>query len=124
VKGAILVSPDAELLTKAVDLLARDHPVAATEDWLQVTDSRGRRYTLHGNAVPDWEWREHVDTTRCPLPTGWPSMHGFAVECRWEDLFVILTTDIASSVSDALWIIDGDGMLWHATEIDIDELRL
>lgn len=124
VKGATLVSPDAELLDKARDLLAGAHSVTAGDDSFQVVDSMGRHYTFFGVAEPDWEWREHVDTARCPLPAGWPSMHGFAVECRWEDLFVALTMDIASVASGGLWIVDGDGVLWPASEVDIDGLRL
>jgi hypothetical protein len=98
--------------------------VSASDGTVQVTDDRGRLYTLYDNANPDWEWQTKVDTSRHALPDDWASMHGYAAECRWEDLFVEVTEQIATSVREAVWVVDGDGVLWLGSDLDPQAVRL
>lgn len=123
--GATLVSSRGAVLTlAAAHLESIGRAVSASDGAVQVTDERGRLYTLHNNANPDWEWQTNVDTTLHALPADWVSMHGYAVECRWEDVFTEVTEQIAASAPDAVWVVDGDRVLWLASGLLPEALRL
>jgi hypothetical protein len=125
VKGATLVCSNGNLVTLAADHLGSvGRTVSASNGVVQVADERGRLYSFYDNARPDWEWHTNVDTTRHSLPNDWASMHAYAVECRWEDLFVEITEEIGAGLTEAVWVVDGNGVLWPARNLDPQALRL
>jgi hypothetical protein len=47
-----------------------------------------------------------------------------SIECRWEDWFVALVDDIAATLDRDSWVLDTNGVLWAARDIDPTRLRL
>jgi hypothetical protein len=45
-------------------------------------------------------------------------------ECRWEDLFVSVVRRIAVELAVSVWVLDSDGVLWRASDVDPDRIRL
>jgi hypothetical protein len=117
VKGATLVSRRPDLLGRAVAALEDGElELASGEGVIQVRDQSDRLLTMYDNAEPNWEWQETANGGS--RIEGVDEMYGYAVECRWEDLFVAVVRSLAERLCEQLWVVDGDGVLWSATSID------
>jgi hypothetical protein len=48
----------------------------------------------------------------------------FVVECRWEDLFIRLVTELYESVDGELLVVDSNGVVWMVPSLDVNTLVL
>jgi hypothetical protein len=127
VKGAIAVSTQQGLLDHLSSLMEtlEVELVYSNAEGIQVSDSQGRLFAMYNGAEPDWEWRnaeglEAFDGRTLPDMSNW---FGYAIECRWEDLFCQVLRVLGASVPN-LFVIDGDGFVWPAAEVDPSRIRL
>jgi hypothetical protein len=51
-------------------------------------------------------------------------MKGVAIECRGEFQFATLVKAIAEASAEDMWVVDGDGVVWRASEVDVTLIRL
>lgn len=127
-KSALLVSYRADLFETAVAALRRVAlEVAEAKDYAQVTHSGGRLLTIFG--APHEETlrslREEENTPREGVAS--PDMDKVRVcviECRWEDLFAGAVREVADAVGEPCWVVDGDGVIWDAANVDPSLVRL
>ncbi|MFN8076309.1 MAG: hypothetical protein U0Q15_12940 [Kineosporiaceae bacterium] len=128
-KSAFLLSSESNLFRLVADVLKAD-PSCSTRDVegvVQLVDSEGRLLTVfaHVDEESAWEFRDgpfvladestHVDTS---------AMTACVVECRWADLFVDVVGRLADQVPNPLWVLDADGVIWPAAEVDPSRVRL
>jgi len=126
-KGAFLVSDDSELYEEVRDALLRSGAAAAAGDVVQLRDEKGNLLTVYGQlpSATEWEWREGSITRRSASDA--PNMATATacwVECRSEEAFSLIVRRLAHELSHPLWVLDGDGVLWPADEIDPAQVRL
>ena len=135
-KGAVLLTSDAEVLAK----LARLLPGVSQDEWLGCDVERitademtlvergsGHRllmYPAFGNGL-EWEYRNppHVPVPGVPLPP-MDSILGYNVDCRWEDLFARVVREVAEFSGEAAWVLDQSNHVWDARNVDPECVRL
>lgn len=126
-KGAFVVSSDMHVFDEARDALVRIGAKATEDDVVQLQDELGRLFTIYRSIDPstDWEWREGPFISRADVePPDMTKATACWVECRWEDLFASVMRRLAEALSTTAWVLDGDGVLWPASEVDPREVRL
>ena len=123
-KGATVVcEPSVQLLPHlAAVARALGLSVQVDDDSVQVADPEGHLLTMFADAEPDWEWRNATPLGRKEA-VDLGCLAGYAVECRWEQMFCDVVGALGARVAP-LWVVDGDGVLWSARELDRARLRL
>jgi hypothetical protein len=125
-KGAFLVSASNHLFDVARDVIVElGGKYYPENDAAQLRDELGNLFTAFDNAEPAYEYLDD------PL-TGAPgvqipdlsNMSGIAVECRNERYFAMMTKTIAEASDADVWVIDGDGVVWPAAEVDAAQVCL
>lgn len=125
-KSAYLVSLgesfEADVLQAARTLGADVH-----SDVAQLRDDQDRLVTVFGGLGQDGasDWREGLSAApgSGPLPD-LSTAGAVSIECRWEDLFVSFVGRLAELLPDPSWVVDGDGVVWPATQVDPGAVRL
>lgn len=125
-KSAYLVSPapsfEDDVWRAAAALGADVHGPYA-----QYRDAEGRYVTVFGALDPKHaaDWRD--DLVPGPGMETVPDLRAalaVSVECRWEDLFASWVGRLATLLPEPAWVVDGDGVIWPATQVDPDAVRL
>jgi hypothetical protein len=126
VKGAFVLGNDAELYGDVERTLVSNGASAADDRTVQLRDRSGTLFTVFGDVAAfendlrdppigvrgdDHDLDQH-NATSC-----W-------VECRSEEVFVYWVRLIAADRSAPIWVLDGDGILWAAESLNVDELTL
>jgi hypothetical protein len=128
VKGAFLLSEDRQLFAELCDVLVRiGAEYTADDDVLQLRDDRGRLLTVIGRVEPEFEWEFRQGPFTLEGNAWLPDMSSVTaciVECRWEDLFASVVARIASELEAMLWVLDSNGHLWLASEVDPARISL
>jgi hypothetical protein len=115
-----LISTRLDLFGACRDVLRTEwgDRAADAEGLVQVRDARNRLFTLFDFNEVYWDCFE--------LPAALSEVGTVAaceVECRWLDMFVVVTKQLAESVSP-LWIYDDDGVVVDALEVECGGFRL
>ena len=123
-KGAIVVcAPPVQLLTELVTIASElSLGVSIGGDSVQLSDPEGRLLTMFDNAEPDWEWR-NATLLGSGEAVDLGCLTGYAVECRWEQMFCEVIGALDARVG-SLWVVDGDGVLWPAKQLDASRIQL
>jgi hypothetical protein len=126
-KGAFLVGKD-ELLFDTVKrvLLSLGGQVSADGEVAQLRDDIEGMFTIY-RVAPESEWEFKTGALKSPPEVKLPDisdMQGIAIECRSESLFVSLVKKIAEACTCDLWVVDGNGVVWHAYDVNPGLVRL
>jgi hypothetical protein len=125
-KGAFLLSRDDRLFEDAKRALVGFGGQYFPKDGVvQLRDETGGLFTLFDNAEPRWEYAEGPLTAApgVELPDI-SQMKGLAVECRNEQQFALVVQAIDSANASDVWVVDGDGVVWPASAVDPQRVRL
>lgn len=123
-KGVLLVSTEPDLANLALEVLRGVGAGVAPDGMAQLQDERGRLFTMFIDTGDD-EWRHEPVTPACDGPQ--PDLETASacwIECRWEEMFTALVRMIALALPTTSWVIDGDGVLWPAADVDPARVRL
>ncbi|MFI5707517.1 hypothetical protein [Kribbella sp. NPDC051620] len=126
-KGAFLMSEDVDLFDRVSEVLRDRGAVTSPDKVTQLTDHEGRLLTIYGDLDPDldWEWRGgNIVMVDGSAPPPLSAMTACLVECRWEDLFALTMATIGVELAATAWVLDGDGVLWPAQEVDPESVTL
>ena len=125
-KGAYLLSESQRLFDDAKRVLVGLGAQCSRDgDVVQIENEKGELFTLFDNAEPESEFKQEPLTAApgVELPDV-SRMKGLAVECRSEAQFASLAKAIAAGSSSEVWVEDGDGVIWHASDVDPKRVRL
>lgn len=53
-----------------------------------------------------------------------PALQSYLVECRWEEQFARTVRAVAALTGEAVWVVDGDGVVRNASDVDPAAIRL
>lgn len=129
--GGFLIAPDDRLYDRAARTLQELGAVSSLDDLgggvSQFADEGGRLFTLY-ERVPDgtdWEVREGalVSASGAQLPD-MRLVTACPFECRWPDLAVRIVGEIAQVGDSPTWVLDGDGVVWDARDVDPSKVQL
>lgn len=127
-KSALLVSYRADLFDVVSHVLRKLSPdVAEAVNYARMVDTDGRILTVFG-APHEHTYsslREEENTPREGVTA--PDMdlvRVCVIECRWEDLFANVVREVAHAVREPCWVVDGDGVIWDAANVDPTLIRL
>lgn len=126
-KGAFLVTQDDKPFEAAKRVLLRlGGQVSADDAVAQLRDEAGGLFTVY-RVPPEAEWEfktgELAPASRSTLPD-MSLMKGVAIECRNEFTFANVVKVIAETIARDTWVVDGDGMVWCAKEVNPAQIRL
>jgi hypothetical protein len=127
VKGAFLISEDPGLATLVLTAMKGAGAEVAPDGVAQLRDDEGRSFTVfvHPDPENDWEWRSGPATPAVgAFQPDMTTASACWVECRWEVLFAKLVQALALALPMETWVLDGDGVLWPAVDVDPDRVRL
>ncbi|WP_282695780.1 hypothetical protein [Streptomyces sp. CC208A] len=120
-----MISASAGLFGEARSILI-EAGAKSSVDVVQLEDEQGHLFTLYEvDPSADWDWREGPDSLRPGVQV--PDMANATacmVECRWEEMFARVVHRISANLSRATWVLDGDGVLWDASDVDPSEVCL
>ena len=125
-KAAYLVSPapsfEDDVWRAAATLGADVHGPYA-----RYRDTEDRFITVFGALDPKnaADWRD--DLRSAPGMDAVPDLEdtfAVSVECRREDLFASWVGKLATLLPEPAWVVDGDGVVWPATQVDPNAVRL
>lgn len=122
-KGVFLLSADPELFALVERIMLDAGAAAYAGKVAQLKDDQGRLLTVFGELNDLFKADMVPDSYRGPAPA--PDVSdatGVWVECRWEQWFVEWVAALAAALPDPLWVLDGNGVLWSAADVDPDEL--
>lgn len=127
-KGAFLVGRDDQLFeTVKRLLLSRGGRVSSDGAYAQLEDETGGLFTAY-RVSPELEWEFKDGELTAASGTGLPDvsdMTGVAIECRSELQFGALVKAISdASAPTEMWVVDGDGVVWPASQVDPSRVRL
>lgn len=125
-KGAFLLSESDRLFDDAKQVLVRLGAQCSNDgEVVQLRSKAGQSFTLFNKAEPEWEYRQEPLTAApgVELPDV-SKLIGLAVECRSETQFASLVKAIAAGSESEVWVEDGDGVVWRASEVDPERVRL
>jgi hypothetical protein len=126
-KGAFLVAPDSGLFGTAKRVLISLGGQASTDDSvIQLRDETGGLFTVY-RVPPGSEWEFKTGPLSSATGADIPdltSMNGLAIECRSEFQFSAIVKAIAEASAVSMWVVDGDGVVWGACEVDASLVRL
>ncbi|GEK23163.1 hypothetical protein CXY01_36830 [Cellulomonas xylanilytica] len=96
-------------------------------DVAQLRDDQDRLVTVFGGLgahdAPDWRAGLSAAPGSGPLPD-LSTATAVSIECRWEDLFVSFVGRLAALLPNPSWVVDGDGVVWPAAQVDPSAVRL
>lgn len=127
-KGAFIVSSEANLYSQIERTLV-GHGGRATEGHVvQVLDESGLLFTVFGDLSPGFEADLNAGAAETRGDGSAPSMltasNSCWGECRSEEVFVAWVRVIARARAEPTWVLDGDGVLWPSTALDPDGVCL
>ncbi|MBO0898950.1 hypothetical protein J1G44_06070 [Cellulomonas sp. zg-ZUI199] len=125
-KSAFLVSA-AESFEDDVWRAARSLGGDVSEASTRVQDEQGRVLLITGGLGLDGAGAWQDDLVSSPGLDALPDLSTAAavlVECRWEDLFASWIARLAALLPGAAWVVDDDGVVWPATRVDPEGVRL
>jgi hypothetical protein len=120
VKGAFLVSSDPGAWPDASAALIEIGAVTY-EEAVQLRDRQDRLFTMYleTDPEPQWEWREEPFVVRGDAkPPEMATASACWVECRREGVLTRIVRQLAEALSEPVWVLDGDGVLWPAADVD------
>ncbi|MFB7337502.1 hypothetical protein ACFC00_38720 [Streptomyces adustus] len=120
-----MISTSASLFDEACSILI-EAGAEATADVAQLDDGQGHLFTLYkADPSVDWDWREGAIFLRRGVQM--PDLANAVacvVECRWEGMFARVVQHISANLSQTAWVLDGDSVLWDASDVDPSEVCL
>lgn len=125
-KGALLLSDDPQIFEKICALLVSrggECGGAVGERVAQVRVKGMLFNAFEGAELEDESIEPFFPEPGVPLPDR-ATVTGCDLECRSEEVFVALVRDIAALSDAATWILDGNGTVWRAADVDPDRLQL
>ncbi len=93
----------------------------------QICRPAGRLLTVYEGAYSLADWHVHdapVAGRGGPVPDLSAMPSSCAIECRWKDWFVEAISELAERAVGAVWVLDNNGVVWSARDIDADRLQL
>lgn len=126
-KGAFLVAINLHLEAEVRAALQKMGAKFSDEgDVCQLRDDRGRLFTVFVTLESEisWDWQDEPIIMKVGEKPNMLATTACWIECRWEDLFVRLVETIAAELTTTAWVLDSDGVLWPALQIDQGELLL
>lgn len=127
-KGAFLVAEDPQLFIKVRDALVKVGASTATDGAVvQIRDERGNLLTVFRDipSSTEWEWRQGpFDVQAIGRLPDFEAATACWIECRSERAFSAMVRHIAEQLPEPAWVVDGEGALWLAAELDPERLRL
>lgn len=125
-KGACLLSESSSLYEDLADVLVRSSfDSKRTETCLQISDRKGRLFTLFAprtdgiepfDEVELAEMAQSLDRNRYRYP--------FLVECRWPDLFCEVLRYGARESACEFFVIDNQDRIHVASDLDQEKINL
>lgn len=101
--------------------------LAAQDDSVvQLRDKTGSLFTVY-RVPPESEWEFRSEPLCAAAGVKIPDLAtatGLALECRSEVQFSALVTEIAGTSGVDMWVIDGNGVVWSARDVDARLVRL
>lgn len=94
---------------------------------MQYRSSEGRLFTVFAEVPIRTEWEYREGPFRVQPGVVLPNMSAVTAcpfECRWPRLVVELARAMADENGPAVWVLDGDGVVWDLGDIDPDEIVL
>jgi len=128
VKGAILLSEDAELLrafARALRSRGVEHDAAAS-DVVATDTARGLRFMLERMAPGiEWSYRmpPHFLEPGVPMPD-LEAVVGYGADCRSEEFFAEMAAVVASGTDRRVWVLDENSVIWDAADVDPARVHL
>ncbi len=126
-KGAFLVGQGAGTFETAKKvLLSLGGQISDDNSVIQIRDETGGFFTVY--RVPPGSEGEFRDGPLYAAPglevPDLSAASGLAIECRSEFQFVTFVKAIARASPVDTWVIDGDGVVWSAGDVDASRVRL
>ncbi|MGC4939771.1 hypothetical protein [Kribbella sp. DT2] len=121
------VSRTSALYAHIEDALLEAGAVAGSGDVVQIQDDDGRMLTVYGQLDATFERDLHEPPVAVRGGVDPPDPRTASacwVECRWADLLASWAGRLALEIKSPLWVLDGDGVLWSADQIDPEAIRL
>lgn len=126
-KGAFLVAKDNHLFDVVSRLLCSLGGQASTDGAVvQLRDESGGLITAY-RVLSGYDWEFKSGELKPAIGSDHPDlslMNGIAIECRNEFTFATLAKAVAETCSTKVWVVDGDGVVWRAAEVDPGQIRL
>ncbi|MFG2840212.1 hypothetical protein ACGFZH_04615 [Streptomyces zaomyceticus] len=114
-----MISGSADLFDETRSILIEAGAEAAA-DVVQLDDGKGHLFTVYeADPSVDWDWREGpISLRRGVQMPDLADAVACVVECRWEGMFAGVVQHISANLSQAAWVLDGNGVLWDASDVD------
>lgn len=125
-RGAYLISDDEDLAARVWSAM-RTLGVTAVADAAQITEGEGKSLSIEGelDEAIAWDWQEGPFEFRGPEPYPEMSrMSALLVQCRSEEMIADWMGRLAALVDVPLWVLDGEGVVWPADDVDPSQVRL
>jgi hypothetical protein len=93
----------------------------------QFRDQRGRLFTVFAHPDPEYAWEWRREPVRSAVEGPHPDLGVSSacwIECRWEEIFTAQVRTLAIALSVKSRVLDGDGELWPAEDVDPAQVRL
>ena len=126
-KGAFLISEDPGIFGKVRDALVRAGAIATDDDVVQLRDEQGNLVTVFGRIPPgtEWEWQEGPFTLHGQVAApGMERATACWIESRSERAVSVIVHKLAAEIGSPTWLLDSASVLWPASDIDAELLRL
>lgn len=125
-KSAYLVSYDPDLFLHVRAVLV-EMGAKSSGDGVQLQDEGSRLFTVEGNLNPavafDWQVGPFLIEGDFELPD-MTAVTPCLIECRWECWFAEIVRHIACKLQSPAWVLDCNGVIWPAAEVDPQRVRL
>lgn len=130
-RGGFLIADDRGLFARAATALEELGGTQALDDdgaaVVQISDPKGRLFTLYERVADGTEWEVRDGPFRTAPGVQSPDMNTVTAcpfDCRWPELAARLTGVIARAADVPTWVLDGDGVVWHAEAVDPLKVQL
>jgi len=130
-RGGFLVALDSGLYVRVADVLVELGGVVAEDGdggaIVQLVDESGRRFMLYERIPEGTEWEVTEGPFRVAPGVQAPDMQQVTAcpfECRWPDMVSDLAEAVARTAEVSTWLLDGDGVIWNAENVDPSSVKL
>lgn len=126
-KSAYLLSDAGDLYPLVAEVLVSRGAVIALDGSrvVQWADDAGRLLTIFGPQGSEFEAELREPATS---PTGVPvdvsGLSACVAECRSEAFVASTVRMLAAAIPGALWLLDSNGIVWPASEVDPTQIAL